>query len=162
MTCHLVPRIALPAAAAATQRLASALAASADSRPDKRLLALVTLYNTTYDSASKAAVLLEALGYASRAGLADIMLPVIKAHADGWAAELALSPADERRLYAACADTLAGCTRKPRTAARESYRLLTKCLATYEVRRWAPTAEQAAGRHAAALQEAAGQRCHAL
>lgn len=32
------------------------------------------------------------------------------------------------------AETLAACTRKPRTAARESYRLLSKCLATYEVR----------------------------
>ena len=31
------------------------------------------------------------------------------------------------------AETLAACTRKPRTAARESYRLLSKCLATYEV-----------------------------
>ena len=34
---------------------------------------------------------------------------------------------------AVCAETLAACTRKPRTAARESYRLLSLCLATYEV-----------------------------
>ncbi|EFN55512.1 hypothetical protein CHLNCDRAFT_133922 [Chlorella variabilis] len=131
MTCHLVPRIALPGAAAAAQRLAAALAASTDSRPDKRLQALVTLYNASYDSGSKATVLMEALGYAQRAGLADV-LPVIRAHADGWAGELALGAAAERRLYTACADTLAACTRKPRTAARESYRLLTKCLTTYE------------------------------
>lgn len=132
MTCHLVPRIPLPAAVAAARRLAAALAASTDSRPEKRLLALVTLYNAVYDTGSKTAVLLEALAYAKKAGLADIMLPVIKAHADGWGAQLQLGAADERQLYTACADTLAACTRKPRTAARESYRLLTKCLATYE------------------------------
>ena len=133
LTCHLVPRIPLPAAVAAAARLAAALAATTDSRPEKRLLALVTLYNAAYDSGSKAAVLMEALGYAKRAGLSDIMLPVIRAHADGWAGELQLGAGAERQLYTACADTLGACTRKPRTAAREAYRLLSKCLATYEV-----------------------------
>lgn len=134
MTCHLVPRIPAPAAAGAASRLAAALASSTEARPDKRLLALVTLYNAAYDPASKAAVLLEALRYARAANLADIMLPVIRAHADGWARELGLDAAGERALYAASADTLAGVSRKPRTAAREAYRLLCKCLATYEVR----------------------------
>lgn len=134
MTCHLVPRIPLPGAVGAAQRLAAALASSTDSRPDKRLLALVTLYNAAYDASSKAAVLMQALGYAKQAGLADMMLPVIKAHGDGWAAELQLSSVEERQLYVACSDTLRACTRKPRTAARESYRLLTKCLTAYEVR----------------------------
>lgn len=133
MTCHLVPRIPLPAAAAAAQRLATALASSTDSRPEKRLLALVTLYNAAGDAGSKSAVLLQALAYAKAAGLSDTLLPVIKAHADGWAAELQLGPAAERQLLSACADALGACTRKPRTAARESYRLLSKCLATYEV-----------------------------
>jgi hypothetical protein len=118
---------------AAAARLAAARAATTDSRPEKRLLALVTLYNAAYDSGSKAAVLMEALGYAKRAGLSDIMLPVIRAHADGWAGELQLGAGAERQLYTACADTLGACTRKPRTAAREAYRLLSKCLATYEV-----------------------------
>ncbi|KAL4432598.1 hypothetical protein ABPG77_000535 [Micractinium sp. CCAP 211/92] len=132
MTCHLVPRIPAPAAAGAASCLAAALASSTEARPDKRLLALVTLYNAAYDPASKAAVLLEALRYARAANLADIMLPVIRAHADGWARELGLDAAGERALYAASADTLAGVSRKPRTAAREAYRLLCKCLATYE------------------------------
>lgn len=135
MTCHLVPRIPPPAAAGAASRLAAALAASTEARPDKRLLALVTLYNAAYDPASKTSVLLEALRYARSANLADIMLPVIRAHADGWARELGLDASGERALYTACADTLAGVSRKPRTAAREAYRLLCKCLATYEVGR---------------------------
>lgn len=134
MTCHLVPRIPAPAGAAAAARLAAALGAAPEPRPEKRLLALVTLHNAAADAGSRAAVLLEALGYAKRAGLADILLPVIKAHADGWAAELGLDAAGERRLLSACADALHACTRKPRTAAREAYRLLSKCLATYEVR----------------------------
>ena len=135
MMCHLVPRIPLPAATAAAQRLAAALAASTDSRPDKRLLALVTLYNAAYDAPTKAAVLLQALGYAKAAGLSDTMLPVIRAHADSWPTELGLDAAGERRLFTACADALEGCTRKPRTAAREGVRLLSKCLVTYEVGR---------------------------
>ncbi|KAI3425857.1 hypothetical protein D9Q98_007831 [Chlorella vulgaris] len=147
MTCHLVPRIPLPGAVGAAQRLAAALASSTDSRPDKRLLALVTLYNAAYDASSKAAVLMQALGYAKQAGLADMMLPVIKAHGDGWAAELQLSSVEERQLYVACSDTLRACTRKPRTAARESYRLLTKCLTAYED---APTSELPAAVPAAA------------
>ncbi|PSC74383.1 Eukaryotic translation initiation factor 3 subunit M [Micractinium conductrix] len=138
MMCHLVPRIPLPAATAAAQRLAAALAASTDSRPDKRLLALVTLYNAAYDAPTKAAVLLQALGYAKAAGLSDTMLPVIRAHADSWPTELGLDAAGERRLFTACADALEGCTRKPRTAAREGVRLLSKCLVTYED---APAAE---------------------
>ncbi|PRW57750.1 Eukaryotic translation initiation factor 3 subunit M [Chlorella sorokiniana] len=138
LTCHLVPRIPLPAAVGAAQRLAAALASSIDTRADERLLALVTLYNAAADVDTKAAVLLEALSYARKAGLADIMLPVIRAHADAWPEELQLGAGGERTLYTACAETLAACTRKPRTAARESYRLLSKCLATYE---GAPAAE---------------------
>lgn len=103
LTCHLVPRIPLPAAVGAAQRLAAALAATVDARADKRLLALVTLYNAAADVDSKAAVLLEALSYARKAGQADIMLPVIRAHADAWPEELQLGAGGERTLYTACA-----------------------------------------------------------
>lgn len=103
LTCHLVPRIPLPAAVGAAQRLAAALASAVDARADKRLLALVTLYNAAADVDSKAAVLLEALSYACKAGLADIMLPVIRAHADAWPEELQLGAGGERTLYTACA-----------------------------------------------------------
>ena len=161
LTCHLVPRIPLPAAAAAAARLAAALAANTESRPDTRLQALVTLYNAAYDSGSKAAALMQALAYAKQAGLSDLLLPVIRAQADGWAAELKLGAGAERQLYTACADTLGACTRKPRTAAREAYRLLSKCLATYEVGAgwvggcWAAAA--AAGRYKGGVQHAVWQ-----
>ena len=108
LTCHLVPRIPLPAAVGAAQRLAAALASAVDARADKRLLALVTLYNAAADVDSKAAVLLEALSYARKAGLADIMLPVIRAHADAWPEELQLGAGGERTLYTACAGAGAG------------------------------------------------------
>ncbi len=109
LTCHLVPRIPLPAAVGAAQRLAAALASAVDARADKRLLALVTLYNAASDVDSKAAVLLEALAYARKAGLADIMLPVIRAHADGWPEELQLGAGGQRTLYTACAGAEMGC-----------------------------------------------------
>lgn len=57
-----------------------------------------------------------------------------QAHADQWPKDLRLPAARERELYLACASVLQACTRKPRTAAKEAYRLLIKCLATYEVR----------------------------
>lgn len=70
------------------------------------------------------------------------MLGVVRAQSDTWASGLRLSAADERALYVACADALRGCTRKPRTAAKEAYRLLCKHLATYE---GASPAEAASG-----------------
>ena len=49
-----------------------------DSKPEKRLGALVNLYNVVSDPEPKLAVLLEALSFAKRAGLADLLLPVIR------------------------------------------------------------------------------------
>ncbi len=57
-----------------------------------------------------------------------------QAHCEDWISDMALTPANERLLYTTCADTLAGCTRKPKTAAKEGYKLLTKCIVSYEVR----------------------------
>lgn len=57
-----------------------------------------------------------------------------QANADSWPRDLRLPAARERELYVACAAVLQACTRKPKTAAKEAYRLLLKCLSTYEVR----------------------------
>jgi len=130
--CHLVPRIPVPGARAAASRLASALAATPTVRPDRRLQALVNLYNVVWDPQSKYTVLLQTLTFSKASGLADVMLNVVRTHADTWAADLSLVPADERRLYVVCADALRGCTRKPKTAAKEAYRLLCKYLVTFE------------------------------
>jgi translation initiation factor 3 subunit M len=130
--CHLVPRIPVPGAGAAATRLASALAATPTVRPDRRLQALVNLYNVVWETQSKYTVLLQTLAFSKASGLADVMLNVVRTHADTWAAGLSLTPADERNLYVACADALRGCTRKPKTAAKEAYRLLCKYLVTFE------------------------------
>ncbi|GAB4818111.1 hypothetical protein N2152v2_005157 [Parachlorella kessleri] len=132
ITCHLVPRIPQQQGLAAAKRLSAALAAQTDSKPEKRLAALVNLYNVVSDPEPKLAVLLEALSFAKRAGLADLLLPVIRAHAESWPRDLRLPAARERELYQACAEVLQACTRKPKTAAKEAYKLLTKCLGTYE------------------------------
>lgn len=147
IVAHLVARIALPEGSAAAKRLAAALAARTDARPEKRLQTLVNLYNVVYDAESKLAVLLEALRYAKAAGLADVMLPAVRANAEGWAAGLGLGPAAERQVYAAAVDMLGAVQRKPRTAAKESYRLLLKLVASYD---GAPPAELAGAKAAAA------------
>jgi translation initiation factor 3 subunit M len=130
--CHLVPRIPVPGEGAAASRLASALSATPTVRPDRRLQALVNLYNVVWSPQSKYTVLLQTLAFSKASGLADVMLNVVRTHADTWAAGLSLAPADERNLYVSCADALRGCTRKPKTAAKEAYRLLCKYLVTFE------------------------------
>ena len=145
--CHLVRRIPPPGTAAAASGLAAALAATPSVRSDRRLQALVNLFNIVWEPQSKFTVLLQALAFSKAAGHADVMLNVVRAHADTWAAGLRLSPADERALYVACADTLRACTRKPRTATKEAYRLLCRHLATFET---ATAAEAATGTTVAA------------
>lgn len=145
--CHLVQRIPPPGTATAASRLAAALAATTTVRSDRRLQALVNLYNIVWEPQSKLAVLLQALAFSKAAGHADVMLNVVRSHVDSWAAGLRLSPADERTLYVACADALRACTRKPKTAAKEAYRLLCKHLATFET---ATAAEAATGAPVAA------------
>lgn len=65
----------------AAPRRAARAAPQTESKPDKRLGALVNLYNVVEEPEAKLAVLLEALGFAQRAGLADLMLPVIRVRA---------------------------------------------------------------------------------
>lgn len=112
--------------------MASALSATPTSRPDRRLQALINLYNVVWEPQAKFTILLEALAFSKVSGLADVMLGIIRTQADSWSSDLALSPVDGRRLYAACADALRGCTRKPKTAAKEAHRLLCKYLTTLE------------------------------
>lgn len=126
-----MPRIQPPGSIPAASSLAAALASQPTARPDRRLQALVNLYNVVLDPVSKLQVLLHALAFSKASGLADIMLGVVRANADAWAHDLQLSPADERKLYEACADALSACTRKPKTAAKEAYRLLTKYVTTF-------------------------------
>jgi translation initiation factor 3 subunit M len=125
---------------AAARRLATVLAADPASRPEKRLQALVNLYNVADAAEARFDVLRSLLTFARVAGLADTLLPVVRLKADSWATELRLGVAGERELLVACADALRSCTRKPKTATREAYRLLTRCLATYQS---APPAELA-------------------
>lgn len=132
MICHLVPRIRPPEGVEGAQKLARALAASPGSKPERRLQALINLYNIVWDYPSKFIVLMNTLEFSKTSGLADIMLGVVRANADSWALDLRLSPKDERALYAQCADALSACTRKPKTASKESHRLLVKYLMTFE------------------------------
>lgn len=131
--CHLVPRIPTPLVVAAAQSLASELASNIESQPDKRLQTLIALYNVVQEREARLSVLLTAIRYStSTPELADLMLPVIRHNAETWIADLATSPAVERELLKASSGALKVASRKPRTAAKESYRLLTRCLATYE------------------------------
>jgi len=128
----LVPRISPHGPSSAASQLATAFASQPTIRPDRRLQALVNLYNVLLDRSAKFHVLLRALSFSKASGLADIMLGVIRANADSWAQDLSLPVTDERQLYVACADALRSCSRKPKTAAKEAYRLLTKHLGTFE------------------------------
>lgn len=129
--CHIVPRIESPASSMAAERLASALSSDPQTRPERRLQGLINLYNTVLEPSAKLFILMRSLEFAKQSGLADIMLGVVKANIDSWIPVLSLSNTDARALYLACADSLKACTRKPKTAAREAYRLRVKALKTY-------------------------------
>lgn len=131
--CHIVPRIESPASSTAAERLAGALSSDPQTKPERRLQGLINLYNTVLEPSAKLYILLKSLDFAKQSGLADIMLGVVKANIDSWVPVLSLSHTDARALYLACADSLASCTRKPRTAAKEAYRLRIKALRTYTV-----------------------------
>jgi translation initiation factor 3 subunit M len=129
--CHIVPRIEPPASAEAAERLAGALSSDPETKPERRLQGLINLYNTVLESAAKFQILLKTLEFAKASGLADIMLGVVKANIESWISVLSLSPTQARTLYLTCADSLKSCTRKPKSAAKEAYRLRLKALKTY-------------------------------
>jgi translation initiation factor 3 subunit M len=131
--CHIIPRIPSPSDAfVAAQKLAAALASSTQSRPDKRLQSLITLYNVVQGHQGRTTVLLTTLKYTKTSpGLADVMVNVIRKNVDDWAADLAADPPAQREMLCACADALRAAVRRPKTAAKERYRLLTRCLTTY-------------------------------
>jgi translation initiation factor 3 subunit M len=129
--CHIVPRIEAPASTVAAEQLASALSSDPKYKPERRLQGLINLYNTVVEPTSKFYVLLKIFQFSKASGLSDIMLNVVKGSIESWITTLGLSSADQRSLFIACADSLESCTRKPKTAARESYRLRIKALKTY-------------------------------
>jgi len=131
--CHIVPRIEPPGSPTAAERLAGALSSDPQTKPERRLQGLINLYNTVLEPSAKLHILMTSLDFAKQSGLADIMLGVVKANIDSWVPVLSLTNTDARALYLACADSLASCTRKPKTAAREAYRLRIKALKTYSV-----------------------------
>lgn len=131
--CHIVPRIESPACSTAAERLAGALSSDPQTKPERRLQGLINLYNTVLESSAKLHILMKSLDFAKQSGLADIMLGVVKANIDSWVQVLSLTDVDARALYLACADSLSSCTRKPKTASREAYRLRIKALKTYSV-----------------------------
>jgi translation initiation factor 3 subunit M len=126
---HLPPRCENSTQAAS--QLADALSADPANKPERRLQGLINLYNTVLEPASKLQILLSIMAFSKASSLADIMLNVVKSSIDSWIETLGLSSADQRTLYVACAESLESCTRKPKTAARESYRLRIKALKTY-------------------------------
>lgn len=131
--CHIVPRIESPASAIAAERLAGALSSDPLTKPERRLQGLINLYNTVLESSAKLYILLKTLEFAKASGLADIMLGVVKSNIDSWITVLSLTNTDARALYLACAESLKSCTRKPKSAAREAYRLRLKALKTYTI-----------------------------
>lgn len=130
--CHLVPRLEPKASVAAAEQLASGFCSDPKTRPERRLQGLINLYNTVLDTSSKFAILQKTVEFSRASGLADIMLGVIKTNIDSWVSALHLSKEDSRALYINCAQALGSCTRKPKTAARESYRLKIKALGTFD------------------------------
>jgi len=130
-TCSHLP-VRCEDAHAAAQALAAALSADPTNKPERRLQGLINLYNTVLEPATKLAILLSIMAFAKASSLADIMLNVVKTNIDSWVSTLKLDSAEQRTLYVACADSLQSCTRKPRTAARESYRLRSKAIKTYK------------------------------
>lgn len=127
---HLPPRCENSTQAAS--QLAAALSADPTNRPERRLQGLINLYNTVVEPSSKLHVLLAIMAFAKASSLADILLNVVKGSIDSWIKTLDLSNIDQRTLLVACADSLESCTRKPKTAAREAYRLRIRALKTYK------------------------------
>lgn len=130
--CHLVPRIEADGCRAASERLASAFSSAPDVRPERRMQALINLYNTVQDINAKLHTLLTTLDFSKQSGLADIMLGVIRANIESWVSTLCLNKAEARKLYLACADALTACTRKPKSATKEIYKLKIRALETYD------------------------------
>jgi len=129
--CHLVPRIEPPESDDAVARVSKALSSDPETRPERRLQGLINLYNTVLDSPAKYQALMKTIEFSKASGLADIMLGVIKTKIDSWITVLSLSDDDARALYLNCADSLTSCTRKPKSAAKEAYKLRMKALRTY-------------------------------
>ena len=130
--CHLVPRIDSPGSRGAAARLADSFAGNHSVRPERRLQALINLYNTAVDHASKYYILMKTIEFSRLSGLADIMLGVIRSNIDSWITALQLSKEEARSLYMASAHALRSCTRKPKTAAKEAYRLQLRALHTFD------------------------------
>lgn len=129
--CHLVPRIEPPESNDAVARVSKALSSDPETRPERRLQGLINLYNTVLDPPAKYQALMKTIEFSKASGLADIMLGVMKTNIDSWITVLSLSDDEARALYLNCADALTSCTRKPKSAAKEGYRLRMKALRTY-------------------------------
>lgn len=129
--CHLVPRIEPPESHDAVHRVSKALSSDPETRPERRLQGLINLYNTVLDPQAKYQALMTTIEFSKSSGLADIMLGVIKTNIDSWITVLSLSQESARALYLNCADSLTSCTRKPKSAAKEAYKLRMKALKTY-------------------------------
>ncbi|KDD71890.1 hypothetical protein H632_c4221p0, partial [Helicosporidium sp. ATCC 50920] len=118
---HLIPhRIALLSPAevpAAVQRLSAALVSAVDAHRERRIGALVSLYNILADSRVRTGLLLRVLRYGGQAGASEFLLAPVRAQSDSWARELGLAPPQERELLLAAAEALlAGSAQNTRKA----------------------------------------------
>mmetsp|Transcript_45349 Transcript_45349/g.116070 ORF Transcript_45349/g.116070 Transcript_45349/m.116070 type:complete len:407 (-) Transcript_45349:103-1323(-) len=99
--CNMLPKLPAEAQVAAVLRTSSAFtaAASANSNKDSCLMALVELYNATFDGRARYTVFVQILKFARESSLLDEVIPIVKGKAAVFIADWKLPKDDARTLY---------------------------------------------------------------
>ncbi|KAL0032757.1 hypothetical protein WJX79_008396 [Trebouxia sp. C0005] len=128
---HLVPRLPPHQVRSAAKQVADALTATVDEQAQQRLGGLTELYNVADDAKTQHMLLQQAIAYATKANLANLLGPVIKNRIEEWIKDWRLSPADSRDLYLDTA-ALLRTNKRRKTAAKDAYKLTLRCLSTFD------------------------------
>ncbi|DBB15616.1 TPA: hypothetical protein ACH3X3_003828 [Trebouxia sp. C0006] len=128
---HLVPRLPPHQVRSAAKQVADALTATVDEQAQQRLGGLTELYNVAEDAKTQHMLLQQAIAYATKANLANLLGPVIKNRIEEWIKDWRLSPADSRDLYLDTA-ALLRTNKRRKTAAKDAYKLTLRCLSTFD------------------------------
>lgn len=129
--CHLVPRLPPHQIQTAAKQVASALTSSVDDQAQQRLQGLTELYNVADDGRTQHMLLRQAISYAVKANLANLLGPVIKNRVEEWIKEWRLNPQESRDLYLETAALLRANKRR-KAAAKDAYKLTLRCLSTFD------------------------------
>eukprot|EP00803_Ostreobium_quekettii_P007594 evm.model.scf_2946.1 EVM.evm.TU.scf_2946.1 scf_2946:711-5771(-) len=130
--CHLMPRLPPGDSQEAASDLAAALSSEVQSHTVARLRSLLNLYNVLLYPEERYATVVQIAKYATDAGLAGMLVPVVKGKAEEYARGWGLSVNQKKHLFCAFAALFRACE-SDKSAASEALALTTKALALVEV-----------------------------